>query len=110
MHFSFKMIQTITLYRNTDIYGGVNDVERLGFDKNMTFGAILDLAILHRCPVIVKNGNGKWYLKGQCKTPEEIAQKIEQHKGQHVRVKCWVVEFSFEDDDDADKENQDPNL
>ena len=110
MHFSFKMIQTITLYRNTDIYGGVNDVERLGFDKNMTFGAILDLAILHRCPVIVKNGNGKWYLKGQGATPEEIAQKIEQHKGRHVRVKCWVVAFSFDDDDDADKENKDPNL
>jgi len=104
---NFKMIQTVTLYRNTDIYGGVNDVERLGFDKNMTFGAILDLATLHRCPVIVKNGNGKWYLKGQGKTPEDIAQKIEQHKGKHDRVKCWVVEFA--DDDDADKENKDPN-
>ena len=60
-----------TPYENCDIYIGQNDVQHLGFDKNKTIGEMIDIAIAHNCFIIIKNGKGKWYLKGQKKNFDE---------------------------------------
>jgi hypothetical protein len=73
------MAKSIVLYENCDVYYGSNDIERLGFDKNITFGAMIDTAIEHKCNIITKNGNGKWYLKGLYKDPAISKIKIESN-------------------------------
>jgi len=87
------MIQTIIMHDKCDVFFGQNNVERLGFAKNKTFGEIVDLAILHKCPIIIKNGKGKWYLKGVGKDQHEIQEAVIKNKGQYPNQKCWVIEF-----------------
>ena len=71
-----------------------NNVERLGFDKNKTLGEMIDLALLHKCPIIVKAGkNAKWYLKGQGKTLEFLKNQIELKKGtKREGISCYLLE------------------
>ena len=70
----------ITRYKNCDILIGQNDIEYYGFDKTKTEGEMIDLAIIHNCPIIIKNGlNGKWYLKGKTKSIDILKNKIEQN-------------------------------
>ena len=56
---------TITRYLNCDLLIHKNDVERLGFDKNYTEAEMIDLAVKNSSHIIIKNGKGKWYLKGK---------------------------------------------
>jgi hypothetical protein len=87
------------MHDKCDVFFGQNNVERLGFAKNKTFGEIVDLAILHKCPIIIKNGKGKWYLKGVGKDEHEIHDAVIKNKGQYPNQKCWVLEFPFDKDD-----------
>jgi hypothetical protein len=73
---------TITRYLKCDIDRSYGDIEPLGYEKTKTEGEMIDLASLHGCKVIVKNGeNGKWYLKGKTKTIEELKIKINDNLG-----------------------------
>jgi hypothetical protein len=94
------LIKNIQMFTDCDVYIMKNEVEHLGFDKNKSFGEIVDLAILHKCTVITKNGSGKWYLKGQEKKYAETLVKIQANAGvgKFPRIKCWLIEYSPEDD------------
>lgn len=87
------MIKSIKLYDNCDVYMHKNDVERYGYDKNTTFGEMINKAIEHNCFIIVKNGNGKWYLKGLHKDYNASKEKLELNIGKYTRVKVWLLEF-----------------
>lgn len=74
----------ITRYPNKDILINKNEVQQNGFDKNMTLGQMIDLAIEHNCRVICKNGtNGKWYLKGKNIPYEDLKTKLDQAEARH---------------------------
>lgn len=70
----------LTLYENCDIFVGQNDVEPKGFDADKTLGEMLDLALCYKCPVIVKNGKGKWYLKCNGRSIDQIEHSIKHNK------------------------------
>jgi hypothetical protein len=55
---------------------------------------MVDLAIQHKCPILIKNGkNGKWYLKGQGKTMEFLRSEIARKQGlSREGVCCWLLE------------------
>lgn len=82
----------LEIYSNTDILVGCDSVSPYGFNKDMTFKEMVSLAIEHKCPIIVKNGRGKWYLKGQGKTIEQLRGKIEENKGKYERRSLWLLE------------------
>ena len=46
----------ITKYSQCDILKHKNDIEYRGYDITMSFGNMLDLAVLNNCPIIIKNG------------------------------------------------------
>ena len=94
------LIKNIQMFNDCDVYIMKNEVEHLGFDKNKSFGEMIDLAILNKCTVITKNGSGKWYLKGQEKNYAETLVKIKANAGvgKFPRIKCWLIEYSSEDD------------
>ena len=56
---------------------------------------MIELATEHKCPLVVKDGRGKWYLKGQGKTYEEIEEGLNQNKENidYKNVKCYVLRF-----------------
>lgn len=85
------MAKSIQLYEDCDIFIGGNNIEWLGYDKDTTFGEMVDKALEHQCCVITKNGGGKWYLKGLNKTPEEAREKAEQNAGKYPRLKAWII-------------------
>lgn len=87
------MFKSIQLFEATDLYINGNDVERLGFDKNKTFGEMIDIAIANKCIIIIKNGSGKWYLKGQGKSYEIAKSKMIEHQGKYPRAKAWLIEL-----------------
>ena len=75
---------------NCDILVGQNDVEPYGFDKNKTLGEMLDLAILHKSPILIKNGKGKWYLKGKGRPYEALERSIKNNKPMPRRVLYFI--------------------
>lgn len=87
------MFKSIKLYNDCDVYRNQNNIQPYGFNKNMTFGEIIDKAIEYKCFIIIKNGKGKWYLKGIDKDYMISKQKIEENVGKYPRRKCWLVEF-----------------
>jgi len=74
-----KKPNQIIRYSNCDFIGK-NCVSKYGFDKTKTEDEMIALAILHKCPIILKNGpNAKWYLKGAGKTQAELTAKLEEN-------------------------------
>ena len=69
-------------------------IEYYGYDKNKTFGEIVDLAIVNNCNIIIKNGyNGKWYLKGKNKEINFLQIKINENIGNsRDGVVCYLIE------------------
>lgn len=83
----------ITRFSKCDILLHKNNVERYGFEKTKTEGEMIDLAIKNECPIIIKNGNGKWYLKGKGKTIEYLKSKIDEKIGKsRDGVFCLLLE------------------
>ena len=69
------------IIKGSDLLRNKNNVERLGYDgKTHTLSQMLSLATKHRCPLIIKNGKGKWYLKGQGYSYEDLLTKINYGK------------------------------
>ena len=74
---------SVERFQQTDILIGRNDVEKYGFAKTISEEEMIQLAIKHGCPVIIKNGKkGKWYLKGRGITHEALRQKIANNLGE----------------------------
>lgn len=88
------MLQSMNMYNACD-YGGVNRVESLGFDKEKTFYEILAIATENKCSIIIKDGNGKWYLKAQNVADyDSLKEKIEENVGKSpASRKCWLLKF-----------------
>ena len=84
---------SVTEYTDCDFWIHRNDIQRLGFDKTLSYGEMIDLALKHRCPIIVKNGKGKWYLKGNGRTKDEIQRQIEKHLGKRRRRILYFVDL-----------------
>jgi hypothetical protein len=84
---------SVTKYTDCDFWIHRNDVQRLGFDKNLNYEEMIELAVKYRCPIIVKNGKGKWYLKGNRRTKDEIQEQIEKHLGKKRRRTLYFVDL-----------------
>ena len=54
---------------------------------------MIDLALKHRCPIIVKHGKGKWYLKGNGRDKDEIQRQIEKALGKKRRRILYFVDL-----------------
>lgn len=94
MNFSY-----IQKFEGTDIgKKSSNCVEPHGFNKNYTFGEMLELAFIHNCSILVKHGRGKWYLKCQNKNPNNFLKKIEQNKNKECYKTCklWILTFNVD--------------
>jgi hypothetical protein len=87
------MAKSIILYNDCEAYIRENNIELYGYDKNTTFGEMIDKAIENKCIIITKNGNGKWYLKGLGKDYTVSKEKLEKTVGKYPRKKCWLIEF-----------------
>jgi hypothetical protein len=84
----------ITRYLKCDILANNNDIEPHGFDKNLSEGNLIDLAVINNCPIIIKGGKtGKWYLKGKGKTLEYLRGKITNNIGKSREgIFCLLLE------------------
>jgi len=87
------MAKSVLFYDDCDVYMNNNDIEIHGYDKNTTFGEMIDKAIENKCIIITKNGKGKWYLKGLDKDYVITKEKLEKNVGKKPRSKCWLIEF-----------------
>ena len=80
---NIKLKMSIERFQQCDILISRNDVEKYGFAKTISEEEMIQLAIKHGCPVIIKNGKkGKWYLKGRGITHEALRQKIAKNLGE----------------------------
>jgi hypothetical protein len=72
-----------------------NDIEPYGFDKLKTLGEMIDLAVLHKCPIIIKAGtNAKWYLKGKGRSYDSLKGKITENIGKEKDgVYCIIIQY-----------------
>jgi hypothetical protein len=76
---SFSQVKT---YNKTDVFHCGDDVEKYGYSKEKTLGEMIDLAIQHKCPILVKAGkNAKWYLKGHKRTTDQILTALQEKEG-----------------------------
>ena len=79
------------IIKGSDCLRNKNNVERLGYDgKTHTLSQMLSLATKHRCPLIIKDGRGKWYLKGQGYSYNDLNAKIDEGK-KNVKYKNIYV-------------------
>jgi hypothetical protein len=58
-----KIVKSIKLFENKCVGSKDNKVEPKGFPASKSFTDILQIAIDNHCNVIVRCGQGKWYLK-----------------------------------------------
>lgn len=89
-----KTVKSINRYEGLDVYPFKNEVEWHGFDKNMSFGEMVNLAINNDCNLITKNGvGGKWYLKRA--DYEEAKNKLHDGTiGIRQRYICYLIEYT----------------
>jgi len=82
-------------YRGCDIYMHKNCVSERGYPSTYTLIDMIHLAKINDCHIIVKNGNGKWYLKCQGQDNDEatIIRKINEsiERNNHPRVLLWHI-------------------
>ena len=86
---------SVTEYPECDFWCGTkyNNIMCYGFDKTLSYGEMIDLALKHRCPIIVKHGKGKWYLKGNGRDKDEIQRQIEKALGKKRRRILYFVDL-----------------
>jgi hypothetical protein len=58
-----NIIKSIKLFENKCVGQRDNEVEPKGFPASLSFTDILKIAIDNKCNVMVRCGQGKWYLK-----------------------------------------------
>lgn len=95
----YKMIRDIIFYDDCDVYRCQERSEyipnelKFGVHKDALFGEVLDIAIKHRCNIIVKNSTGKWYLKYTKVDYESTKRDIENSVGLYPNRKCWLISY-----------------
>jgi hypothetical protein len=57
------VVKSIKLFENKCVGQRDNEVEPYGFSASYSFTDILRIAIENECNIIVRCGQGKWYLK-----------------------------------------------
>ena len=73
---SFSQVKS---YNKTDVFHGGDDAI---YPKDKTLGEMIDLAIKHKSPILVKAGkNAKWYLKGSKRTTDQILTALQEKEG-----------------------------
>lgn len=86
-----------TFHQGCDIYVGTryNCISEYGYPSTYTLVDMIHLAKLNQCPIIVKNGSKKWYLKCKNVDDETIIRKINQSKdrGNYPRVSLWHIQL-----------------
>jgi hypothetical protein len=83
---------SITRYDGTNTGIINNDVERLGFDSDLSETEMIALAIKHQCPLIVRSGiRGKWYLKGRGREHAYLEGKLISNKGVPRYKRAYVL-------------------
>jgi hypothetical protein len=82
----------ITKYTDCDILIGdkYNNVNPKGFPATKTFEEMVVMAMKHKCPILVRNGEGKWYLKGQNRDLNDLAERIQANAPKHRRT-LWLI-------------------
>ena len=60
------------------LHGGEWCSKNGGYNKNIDKTTIIKLAQSLKCRIVVKNGQGQWYLKGNGKTHEDLKEKIKK--------------------------------
>lgn len=105
---SITYARSITVFPRCDILVGKNDVQRLGFDKDLTDIQVIALAVKHNSPIIVKNGrSGKWYLKGNGMDMDVLKEKLEEQKGKSREgVYCMLIEIDIYNRDVAQEKEK----
>jgi len=86
--------KSIKLYENSDVFAfSLGNVEYYGYSSSKTIGEMIDIAIQNNCKIIMKQGKGKWYLKGQDKEYDNLKTKLETNNGKYPRRKCWLIDI-----------------
>jgi len=57
------LVKSIKLFENKCVGQRDNEVEPYGFSSSYSFTDILRIAIENECNIIVRCGQGKWYVK-----------------------------------------------
>ena len=95
LHSLAKMskLRGITTFDKCDFYIGKNEIERLGYESNTSMGHMIDLALEHKCRVIIKNGvNGKFYLKCKDMSYNDVLTLAQAKEGKmRDGVLCYVL-------------------
>lgn len=83
------------IIKGSDCLIGRNDVERLGYVKTTSLSQMIQLATKYTCPLIIKDGKGKWYLKGRGYSYENLFTKIDDNKNstKYKNVYVFVVKI-----------------
>jgi hypothetical protein len=63
-------------YKNCDVFHNICELQSKGFSKDISRKDIFNIAISNRCPIIVKDETGKWFLKGIDRREEFLRDKI----------------------------------
>jgi hypothetical protein len=93
------MIHNITFYDDCDVYRGQElykcnpEIFNYGINKYTSFGEVVDIAVLYGYNIIIKNGNGKWYLKHVKNDYESTKRDIERNVGLYPNRKCWLISY-----------------
>lgn len=66
----------IEKYKNCDVFHNVCELQPNGFSKENSRNDMLIIAISNRCPIIVKDETGKWFLKGIDREERFLRDKI----------------------------------
>lgn len=83
---------SITRYTGTDILINQNDVQRLGFSSELSEAEMIDLAIKHQCPLIIRGSyTGKWYLKGRGREYAYLEDKLRSKQGGKRYKACYAL-------------------
>ena len=81
----------IEKYKNCDVFHNVCELQPKGFSKEISRDDILNIATSNRCPIVVKDETGKWYLKGTDRTEDFLRDKI--LKSNPEKKKRYVLYF-----------------
>ena len=82
---------SIEKYHNCEIFHNVCDIQPKGFSREISRKDILNIAISNRCPIVVKDDEGKWYLKGTDRQEDFLRNKI--LKSNPEKWKRYVLYF-----------------
>jgi hypothetical protein len=85
------IVKSIKLFENKCVGQRDNQVEPKGFPASLSFTDILKIAIDNYCNVIVRCGQGKWYLKK--KHYKETKMKLISYKCYREYHNTYLIKY-----------------